>query len=202
MLLLRCASASIVLIVSFAVAVNAQTEKTFPTDDEINLVLTQTERAIQQYKLVIDQEEIQTGKSATDAVAKDRQVVNGLETALEIAVKAFRGKPQGFNGPLGFAFFQWLDDASRNALLCGSGVSAQAALQMMAGNTGKANSLLHLAQSCNDVATLIYTVSENAGSLYLRYVEAEEQLATQGAEVAKRCVEILKKNGAQPKPER
>jgi hypothetical protein len=73
---------------------------------------------------------------------------------------------------------------------------------MMAGNTGKANSLLHLAQSCNDVATLIYTVSENAGSLYLRYVEAEEQLATQGAEVAKRCVEILKKNGAQPKPER
>jgi hypothetical protein len=76
-LLLRCASASIVLIVSFAVAVNAQTEKTFPTDDEINLVLTQTERAIQQYKLVIDQEEIQTGKSATDAVAKDRQVVNG-----------------------------------------------------------------------------------------------------------------------------
>lgn len=198
MLLLRCASASIVLIVSFAVAVNAQTEKTFPTDDEINLVLTQTERAIQQYKLVIDQEEIQTGKSATDAVAKDRQVVNGLETA----VKAFKRKPQGFNGPLGFAFFQWLDDASRNALLCGSGVSAQAALQMMAGNTGKANSLLHLAQSCNDVATLIYTVSENAGSLYLRYVEAEEQLATQGAEVAKRCVEILKKNGAQPKPER
>jgi hypothetical protein len=197
-LLLRCASASIVLIVSFAVAVNAQTEKTFPTDDEINLVLTQTERAIQQYKLVIDQEEIQTGKSATDAVAKDRQVVNGLETA----VKAFKRKPQGFNGPLGFAFFQWLDDASRNALLCGSGVSAQAALQMMAGNTGKANSLLHLAQSCNDVATLIYTVSENAGSLYLRYVEAEEQLATQGAEVAKRCVEILKKNGAQPKPER
>jgi hypothetical protein len=124
--------------------------------------------------------------------------VNGLETA----VKAFKRKPQGFNGPLGFAFFQWLDDASRNALLCGSGVSAQAALQMMAGNTGKANSLLHLAQSCNDVATLIYTVSENAGSLYLRYVEAEEQLATQGAEVAKRCVEILKKNGAQPKPER
>ena len=43
--------------------------KAFPTDDEINLVLTQTERAIQQYKPLIDQEEIQMGKSATDAVA-------------------------------------------------------------------------------------------------------------------------------------
>jgi len=189
------------LIVSFAVAVTAQTEKTFPTDDEINLMLTQTERAIQQYKPVIDQEEItfalQTGKSATDAVANDRQLVRSLE----IAVKAFKGKPQGFNGPLGFAFFEWLDDAERNALLCGSGVSAQAALQMMAGNTGKANSLLHLAQSCNDVATLIYTVSENAGSLYLRYVEAEQQLAAQGAEAARKCAEILKKNCAPPKPE-
>jgi len=44
-----------------------------------------------------------------------------------------------------------------------------------------------------------YTVSENAGSLYQRYVEAEEQLATQGAEVARKCTDILKKNGVTPK---
>ena len=166
--LFRCASAVVLLTISFAIVVNAQAKKTFPTDDEINLVLTQTERAIQQYKPLIDKEEIQMGKSGADAIAHDRQVVNALETA----VKAFRGKPQEFNGPLGFTFFEWLDDADRNAVLCGSGASGQAASQMMAGNKDKAESLLHLAKSCSDMSTLIYTVSENAGSFYQRYVEA------------------------------
>jgi len=195
MALFRCASALVLLAISFAVVANAQTEKPFPTDDEINLVLTQTERAIQQYKPLIDQEEVQMGKSATDAVAIDRKNVKSLE----IAVKAFKGKPQGFNGPLGFVFFEWLDDASRNALLCASWASAQGALQMMASNKDKAASLLHLAKSCSDASALISTVSENAGSLYQRYVEAEEQLAVRGAEVAEKCTDILKKNGVPPK---
>jgi len=69
----------------------------------------------------------------------------------------------------------------------------------MAGNKDKAESLLHLAQSCNDVSTLIYTVSENAGSLYQRYVEAEEQLAVHGAEVAEECAVTLKNNCAASK---
>jgi len=49
------------------------------------------------------------GKSYTDAASNDRKVVSSLE----MAVKAFKGKPQGFNGPLGFAFFEWLDDADQ-----------------------------------------------------------------------------------------
>lgn len=52
----RCASTLVVPTVGFALVANAQTEKTFPTDAEINLVLTQTERAIQQYKPLIDLE--------------------------------------------------------------------------------------------------------------------------------------------------
>jgi hypothetical protein len=146
---------------------------------------------MQQYKPLIDQEEIQLGESYTDAAAKDRQTVSSLE----IAVKAFKRKPQAFNGPLGFAFFEWLDDAERNAALCSSGAATQADLQQIAGNLEKARSLLHLAQSCVDVSILIYTVSENAGSLYERYVGAEVQLATQGAEAAEKCEAILKKNG-------
>jgi hypothetical protein len=74
--LLQRASTLVLLTITFAVVANAQNEKTFPTDDEIKLVLTQTERAIQQYKPLIDQEEIQIGKSAADAVAADRKVVN------------------------------------------------------------------------------------------------------------------------------
>ena len=188
-------AAALILLSAFAVAADAQAQKSFPTDDEINLVLTQTERAIQQYKPLIDQQEIQIGKSVTDAVANDRQVVS----ALEMAVKAFKGKPQGFNGPLGFAFFQWLDDADRNALLCGNGASTQAALQMMAGNADKARSLIHLAQSCTDVSTLIYTVSENAGALYQRYVEALAELSVQCAQTVEKCEGILKKNSVPTK---
>jgi len=191
-MVLFCYASTLVVL---TVAANAQTDKTFPTDAEINLVLTQTERAIQQYKPLIDQEEAQMGKSAADAVANDRQVVNALETA----VKSFKGQPQKFNGPLGFAFFEWLDDADRNALLCGSGAATQAAVQMMDGNKEKAASLLHLAQSCSDVSTLIYTVSENAGSLYQRYAAAEQDLAEQATEVAKKCSDILKKNSVSPK---
>jgi hypothetical protein len=47
-MLLRGACALVLMVIGFAVVANAQTEKTFPTDAEINLVLTQTERAIQQ----------------------------------------------------------------------------------------------------------------------------------------------------------
>jgi len=191
----RCACALVLLTFGFAVAANAQADKPFPTDDEITLVLTQTERAMQQLNPLIDQEEIQMGKGYAEAVAKDRQVVS----ALEMAVKAFKGKPQGFNGPLGFAFFEWLDDADRNALLCSSGASAQYTLHAIAGDKDKADALLRLSQSCTDVSTLIYTVSENASSLYQRYVEAEEQLATRGAEVAQKCTDVLKRNSVTPK---
>lgn len=97
-----------VLVLTGFAAASAQTEKTFPTEAEIGLVLTQTDRAVRLYKPLIDQEEILMGTSGADAIAHDRQVVSGLE----MAVRAFKGKPQGFNGPLGFAFFEWLDDAS------------------------------------------------------------------------------------------
>ena len=161
MVQIHYASTILVLSIGFAVVAKAQTEKDFPTDTDINLVLTQTERAIQQYKPLIDQEEVQLGKNGADTTARDRQVVSGLE----MAIKTFRGKPQGFNGPLGFAFFEWLDDASRNAALCAGDSSNQAMTQMLAGNADKATFLLHLGQSCADVSLLIYTVSENAGSV-------------------------------------
>jgi hypothetical protein len=185
----------VLLAINFTVPANAEADKTFPTDDEINLMLTQTERAVQQYKPLIEQQEIRMGKSATDAVAKDRQLVE----ALELAVKTFKSQPQGFNGPLGFALFQWLDDASRNALLCGSSASLQATVQLIDGNREKAGSLIHLAQSCSDVSTLIYTVSENAGALYTRYAGGMAQLAGQATEAAQKCMEVLKKNAVPPK---
>jgi hypothetical protein len=188
---------ALVLFVGFAVVGHTQDQKTFapPTDDEINLLLTQVDRAVQQYKLLLDQEEIQMGKSYAEAVARDRQVVSSLEVAL----KALKAHPQGFNGLGGFAVILWLDDADRNALLCANGALSQATINMMAGDTDKANNLIHLSQTCTDASSLLYTVSENAASLYQRYVEAEEQLAAKGLETAQKCMDVLKKNGITPK---
>jgi hypothetical protein len=194
MQLFRSGCALALFIVGFAVVGRTQDQKTFPTDDEINLLLTQTDRAVQQYKSVIDQEQIEMGKSYAEAVARDRQVVNALEGAL----KALKAHPQGFNAPGGFAVILWLDDADRNALLCASGAMSLSTLKVIAGDSDKANNLTHLSQTCMNASSLLYTVSENASSLYLRYVEGEEQLAAKGLETAQKCMDILKKNGITP----
>jgi hypothetical protein len=187
---------ALTLFMVFAVAVShAQDKKTFPTDDEINLLLIQADRAMQQYKPLIDEEEAAFGKSGAQAIAKDREVVN----AIEVGVKTLRKNLQGFNGPAGFLFFQWLDDAHRNALLCANGAVSQSAIAAMTKNIDKANELLNLERKCLDVSVLIYTVSENAGALYTRYVEAEQALATQEYAVAQKCVEALKKMDSRQK---
>ncbi len=95
--------------------------------------------------------------------------------------------------------FEWLDDASRNAVLCSSNAVNEAFENILNGDKDKATSQLHLSESCANVSTLLYTVSENAGALYTRYVESEQKLAEQGAEVAQQCAEILKQKGASPK---
>ena len=167
----------------------------FPTDEEIRLVLTQANRAIDQYKLLLDQEQKMLGKEGAEAVANDRGVV----ASLELAIKGFGKNPQAFNGPLGFAFFEWLDDASRNAVLCSSNAMNKAFKSVLAGDKDEAMSDLNLSQSCVEISTLIYTVSENAGALYTRFVEGEQKVAEEGARIAEKCTEILKQKGTNPR---
>jgi hypothetical protein len=190
------------LIASLCVASHAQDrEANFPTDEEIRLVLTQVDRAIQEYKPLLDMEEKMYGKKGEDAVAKDREVVRSIE----MAIKGFGKNPQAFNGDLGFSFFEWLDDASRNALVCANSASNEAAMILLTGDKGKAeiemrlSPKISLSQSCLAVSTLFYTVSENAGALYTRYVKNLQKIAEQGAQVAQKCGELLKQNGTMPK---
>jgi hypothetical protein len=192
MMLPRPVVVVVLFVLCFPFAARAQEETPFPTDDEVQLLLTQADRAMKQYKPLIDQEESVLGKSGAEAVAKDRQVVQAVEIAVEILKK----NPQGFNSPAGFALFEWLDDANRNALLCSTTALTQSTAFMMVGKTDAANGLIHLAQSCMDVSALIYTVSENAGSLYERYVKAEQHLAEKGFKVSQQCAEALKKMAA------
>jgi hypothetical protein len=167
----------------------------FPTEEEIKLLVTQADRAIQQYKPVLDMEEKMYGKKGEDAAAKDREVVRGIETA----IKAFGKNPQAFNGPLGSSFFEWLDDADRNALPCAGSALNEASVNMLAGDQVNAAMEISHSQSCMAVSTLFYTVSEIAGALYARYVEGEEKLAEYGVQVAQRCAEALKQKGSVPK---
>jgi hypothetical protein len=189
---LRCLCVLFVLT-AFSIPANGQDKGNvnFPTDDEIRLVLTQADRAIGQYKPLLDQEANMLGKEGAEAVAKDREVVAGIE----MAIKAFGKNPQGFNGPLGFSFFEWLDDASRNAVLCSANAMGKAFESLLDGNKDQAESALHLSHNCTDASTLLYTVSESAGALYTRYAEGEEKVAEEGLRVAEECTAALKQKG-------
>lgn len=170
-------------------------ETNFPTDDEIRLVLTQASRAVDLYTPFLDLEQRVLGEKGKAASQKDREVVKGIETA----IAAFGKNPQAFNGSLGFAFFEWIDDASRNALACANGASNDLAQSMLSGDKGKADLDVELEQGCLNASTLLYTVSENAGALYTRFVASEEQLANFSAHIATLCTDTMKKNNAAPK---
>jgi hypothetical protein len=67
----RRISVLLFLVSIFCVGLRAQDkEPNFPTDDEIQLLMTQTERAIGQYKLLLAQEEQMLGKKSAEAVLR------------------------------------------------------------------------------------------------------------------------------------
>jgi hypothetical protein len=128
------------------------------------------------------------GKDAADAIAADKNVADGLETA----VKVFASNPQAFNSPAGFELVLGLDDASRNSLLCSTQAISGAGLKAVAGDMSGADSLTNTARSCQDAASLIYTVSESASALYTRYLTSEQALENKAVNAVTRCGDILK----------
>jgi hypothetical protein len=192
---LRPAVLVCLLAVSSFVSHGQDKNVTFPTNEEIRLVLTQTKRAVEEYKLLIGMEEKMLGKDRAEAVTKDREVVSSIE----LAVAGFGKNPQAFNSSLGFSFFEWIDDASRNALLCSSNAMGNSVTSVLAGTKDKATADMQLSQSCLNVSTLLYTVSENAGALYTRYVQAQEQLTVEATKTAQDCARVLKEKGVSSK---
>jgi hypothetical protein len=170
-------------------------EVNFPTKTEILLIVTQSQRAVESYKPLIDQEEKLLGKEGEEAVKKDREVL----ALVQVSINDFSKNPEEFNGPLGFVFFEALDDASRNAALCSGNATNAVIGNILDKKLSDYESGMRLAQSCIDVSTLFYTISENAGALYSRYVESLQQTAQLGADTATKCADILKKQGVLPK---
>jgi hypothetical protein len=185
----------LVLLVAVLIAINAavayaQAERNFPTDEEVGLLLTQTDRALERYQPLLDEQEAQIGKSVAEDVANDRKLVNSVQAS----IKVLSAKRQSFNGPLGFAFFESLVNMDRNALRCGFAASSQSSGYVIAGDHDKADALLHLSQKCMDLSMLIYTIGENASSLYKRFIQAEDQWAAHSTQEARQCEDALEKN--------
>jgi hypothetical protein len=164
----------------------------FPSDDEINVVVSQTNTAMMQYRMAVDEEGRLMGKAAADANARDRKTLENWD----FISKGLSSKPQMFNGIVGFDFVLMLDEASRDEILCSVSSLSAASIIAIAQDVSKATPLINLSNTCMDASTILFTVRQGVTALYQKYVAAEEGLANKGLKVAGNCIEALKKKDA------
>jgi hypothetical protein len=177
---------SVVVALSSPSYAQKSVEHMFPSDEEINLMVLQADRAMQDYKTLLAQAQQLLGESPEI----DKKV---FET-WEFARKVLRTKPQGFNSVAGFDVVTMLDDASRNAAICASSAAIQVVKEITSGKvSSKTDLLITLIQNANSTSTLLYTVSENAVALYTRFLSWQEETATKAVTMLQDCTEILKK---------
>ena len=176
---------SVVVAVASPSYAQKSVEHMFPSDEEINLLVTQAERGMDDYKTLLAQGQQLLGESP-----RDRKV---LET-WEFARKVLRTKPQGFNSVAGFDVVTMLDDASRNAAIWASSAAVQVVKEITSGKVSpKTDLLVTLIQNANSTCTLLYTVSENAAALYTRFLSWQEETTSKAVSTLQDCTDILKK---------
>lgn len=181
--------AAVLCLVFLGRAVSAKDEKpSFPDDGQINLLLTQTERAFDVYDNAAKLEQLELG-SDDQGIKRDHEVLDGVRQLLP----ELKSDPQRFNSPFGFLLVIDLDDASRNMAICGGQGGMDAAFKAIQGDLSAGQSKLHLARTCMDASTLLYTVSETATSLYKNYLLSNALLQKKAVEVAEKCGEALRK---------
>ena len=160
-------------------------EHMFPSDQEINLMVAQADRAMQDYKSLITQGQQLLG----ELPESDKKVFDTWEFARNV----LRTKPQGFNSVAGFDIVTMLDDASRNAAIWASSAAIEVVKEITGGKvTSKTDLLVTLIQNANSTSTLLYTVSENAVALYTRFLSWQEETGTRAVTMLQDCTERLK----------
>ncbi len=162
----------------------------FPTTEEINLVVSQAERAFDQYKSsVLMEGNLQSSKLDPSALKKDEDLI-GMSRELIVGLKA---KPAAFHGLGGLLLLSTLDDASRNAALCTSSGSAEIAKGLIDHFDAKEGyRIITIMQTCSDVSAHLYTVSESVHALMVRELEAQGELNDRAMELADKCAEVMK----------
>jgi len=160
----------------------------FPSEQQINLLITQSERAFDSYENTLQLEAQLVG--GPESVTKDREVLTSARKVLA-TLKAEPSK--WFNSPMGFLLVTNLDDASRNMALCAGQGGMQSATAVLDRKADLGMSNVHVSQTCLDTSTLLYTVSESALDLYAQYLSTEYKLTQREAEALQRCADILKR---------
>jgi hypothetical protein len=158
----------------------------FPAEDQISLLLTQSERALESYERAVKMENLILPKQGADA---DAQVA----TQLRQTVAKLKGAPQMFNSPYGFILIANLDDASRNMAVCIGQGWMQALSPTSEADLAMVQQKVLLSQTCLDTSTLLYTVSETASDMYSNYLLADYQLNQRATVALNRCAEVMKK---------
>jgi hypothetical protein len=179
----------LVLTVRGSAQQNGKTPE-LPNTEEIKLAVAQSERAFEQYNMMVTMEaELPTAKRDTSAVEKDREVYRmGMKL-----IAALKVHPEGFNGLGGLLLLSSLDDASRNAALCsGTAYSDTMDAVMNKSDISSAKDWIHVGMSCIDTSGLLYTVSESVQALLVRETEAQGLLNQSAVETMNKCVAALK----------
>lgn len=165
-------------------------EPDFPKVDEILLVVTQAERAFEQYKQSVTFErELPSFQKDPSAPDKDLEV---FDTTIKL-IATLKTRPDGFHGLGGLLLLSSLDDASRNAALCSGTAYSDAMQAVMAGSdVNVARNFLHIGVSCLDSSGHLYTVSESVQELLVREAKGQELLNQQVMDFADKCRTLMK----------
>jgi hypothetical protein len=175
----------LLFLTSFCIAQEQKDEPKFPTNEEIQLVVTQAERAFDQYKAsVVSEAELPTAKQDKSSMEKDQEVVRLSAKLLD----ALKKKPEAFNGLGGLLVLTTLDDASRNAALCANAGMLDIAKNILdKPDVNAANRMLAIVGKCTDVSSHLYTVSESVNALLVRNMDAQENLNAEALKSMNEC---------------
>lgn len=181
-----------ILVVFFGMPSLAQqkTQVTFPTTEEINLVVAQAQRAFEQYeKSVVMEKTLKAAKDDPSSIQKDEEVV---EMSRKL-IAGLKEHPEKFNGLGGLLLLSSLDDASRNSALCSGTGSVEIVKGLLEhADSKEAFRVMTIIQNCVDVSNLLFTVSESVHALMVREIEAQEDLNDQALELANKCNDIVR----------
>jgi hypothetical protein len=179
------------LLLPLSLLAQAKEEKpNFPTTEEIQLAVSQAERAFYQYKFSVDDEATMSSAHENDlGVKKDRENIK----AANQLIAALKKNPDGFHGIGGFLLLTTLDDASRNAALCsGFGIGEVFGNPTEKFDKTKAYAWAHVAESCQAVSAQLYTVSENVNALVVRELEGQQILNHEMNATLDKCANLVK----------
>jgi len=175
-------------------------EPDFPTTDEIQLVVTQSERSIEQYRQsVVLEAELVSAKEDPSGVRKDQELI---ESATKL-IAALKKNPEGFHVLGGLLLLSLLDDASRNAALCSNTGMAEITQGLIAKpDANTAYRILNISNGCIAASTHLYTVSESVEAMLEREMKAQQNLNEKAMNVAKKCTGVLKQMTPKDGPKR